>query len=188
MLSNCGAGEDSWESLWLQGDQTNQSLRYRPWIFIRTDVESEAPILWPSHKKSWLAGKDLDSRKNWGEEKKRATEDEMIWCHHLFNWQEFEQTPGDSERQGCLACCSPWSFKESDRNYRLNNSIYFLSLYIFYWSIFDFQCFRCTASWFSYTCTHILFFRFFFFFHYSLWKDKGYSSLCCCCCCCCCCC
>ena len=49
------------------------------------------------------------------------TEDEMVGCHHGFNGHEFEQTVGDSEGQGSLACCSPWGFKESETTERLNN-------------------------------------------------------------------
>ena len=70
MLSNCGAGEDSWESLGQQGDQTSQ---YQPWIFIgMTDAEAEAPILWPPDVKSQVIGKDPDAGKDW-----RQKEDEI---------------------------------------------------------------------------------------------------------------
>ena len=175
MLSNCGAGEDYWESLELQGDQNNQSLRYQPWIFIRTDVEAEASILWPSNEKKWLTEKDLDSGKDWGQEKKRATEDEMIWCHHLLNGQEFEQTLGDSERHGCLACWSPWSFKESDTTYQLNNSIFFL--YIYFIEVYLTFNVSGAQQVDSVIRVHICYFSG-FFFHYSLWEDKRYSSLC----------
>ena len=83
------------------------------WISIgRTDAE--APILWPSDAKSWLMGKDHDGGKDWGQVKKEATQDEMAgWPNHL-NGHEFEQTPGDSEGQGSLACCSLWDLQESD--------------------------------------------------------------------------
>jgi len=68
-----------------------------PRIFIgRTDAEAEAPILWPPDVKSWLIGKDLDAGKDWGQEEKRATEDEMVGWHHRLDGHEFEQTPGDS--------------------------------------------------------------------------------------------
>ena len=50
------------------------------------------------------------------------TEDEMIGWHHRFNGQEFEQTPGNGEGQGSLACCSPWGCKESDTTWQLNNN------------------------------------------------------------------
>ena len=76
----------------------------------RTDAE--APILWPPDVKSWLIGKDPDTWKDWGQEEKQATEDEMVGWHHESNGHEFEQTPGDNEGQGSLACCSPWGHKE----------------------------------------------------------------------------
>ena len=50
------------------------------------------------------------------------TEGEIVAWHHQFNGHEFEQTPGDSERQGSLACCSPWGHKESDTIEQLNNN------------------------------------------------------------------
>ena len=79
------------------------------WIFIRrTDAEAEAPILWPPDVKSWLIGKDPDAGKDWGQEENRVTENEMVGWHHWLNGHEFEQTPGDSEGQGSLGCCSPW--------------------------------------------------------------------------------
>ena len=52
------------------------------------------------------------------------TEDEMVRWHHLVNGHEFERTPGDSEGQGSLACCSPWGHKESDVTERLNNKVH----------------------------------------------------------------
>ena len=86
-----------------------------PWIFIgRTDAEAEAPILWPPDVKNWLIGKDFDAGKDWGQEEKGVTEDEMVGWHHQLDGPKFEQTLGDSERQGNLACCSPWGHKESD--------------------------------------------------------------------------
>ena len=98
MLLNCGVEEDSSESL---GNQ--------PWIFIRrTDAESEALILWPPDVKSWLIRKNPDSGKDWRQEEKGMTEDEMVGWHHWFNGHEFEQAPGDSEGKGSLACCSIW--------------------------------------------------------------------------------
>ena len=86
----------------------------QPWISIgRTDAEAEAPILWPLDAKSQFIGKDPDAGKDWGQEK-GMTEDEMVRWHHQLNGHEFGQTPGDSERQGSLACCSLWNCKESD--------------------------------------------------------------------------
>ena len=60
------------------------------WVFIgRTDVEAETPILWPPHAKSRLIGKDSDAGRDWGQEEKRMTEDEMAGCHHQLDGQEF---------------------------------------------------------------------------------------------------
>ena len=85
----------------------------QPWIFTgRTEAEAETPILWPDAK-SQLIGKDPDVGKDWGQEK-RATEDEMVGWHHQLNGLKFEQTLGDNEGQGNLACCSPWGHKELD--------------------------------------------------------------------------
>ena len=65
---------------------------------------------------------DPDAGKDWGQEEKRATGDEMVGWHHWLNGHEFEQTQGDSEGQGGLACCSSWSCKVSDTTERLNNN------------------------------------------------------------------
>ena len=90
------------------------------WVFFgRTDVEAETPILWPPHAKSWLIWKDPDARKDWGQEEKGTTEDEMVGLHHQLNGHGFGWTPGVSDRQGGLACCSPWGHKELDMTGRL---------------------------------------------------------------------
>ena len=82
------------------------------WIFIgRTDPEAEAPILWPSDVKSQLTGKDPDAGKDWGQEEKGATEDEMVGWPHCLNEHEFEQIQGDSEGEGSLACYSSWGHR-----------------------------------------------------------------------------
>ena len=79
------------------------------WIFIgRTDADAETPILWPPDVKNWLIGKDLDAGKDWRQEEKGTTEDEMIGWHHRLDGHEFEWTPGVGDGQGGLACCSPW--------------------------------------------------------------------------------
>ena len=83
--------------------------RNQTWIFIgRTDAETEAPILWPPDVKSQLFGKDSDAGKDWGQEEKGETDDEMVGWYHWLDGHEFEQTPGDCEGHGSLACCSPW--------------------------------------------------------------------------------
>ena len=92
------------------------------WIFIGS-CDAEAPILWSPDVKSWLIWKDPDARKDWGQEEKEATEDEMVGWHHQLNGNEFEQTWGDGEGQGSLACCSPWGSKELDTTEWLNNNI-----------------------------------------------------------------
>ena len=85
----------------------------QPWIFTwRTDAE--ALILWPPDVKSQLTGKDPDAGKDWRREKKGTTKNEIVGWHHRLNGHEFVQTPGDSEGQGSLACCSPCGLKESD--------------------------------------------------------------------------
>ena len=95
----------------------------QPWIFIgRTDPEAEAPILWPPDANKWLIGKDPGAGKDWGQEEKGMTEDEMIGWHHQLNGHNFEQTPGDGEGQGSLVCSSPWGHKESDTTERPNNN------------------------------------------------------------------
>ena len=79
------------------------------WISIgRTNVETEAPILWPPDAKNQLIGKDSDAGKDWGQEEKGTTEDEMVGWHHRLNGHEFGQAPGVGDGQGGLACCSPW--------------------------------------------------------------------------------
>ena len=95
----------------------------QPWIFIgRTDVEAKIPILWPPHAKSWLIWKDPDAGKDWGQGEKRMTEDELVGRHHWLNGHEWEQTPGESEGQGSVVCCSLRSRKESDTSKRLKSN------------------------------------------------------------------
>ena len=87
----------------------------QPWIFIgRTDAEAEASILWPPDANSQLIGKDPDAGKDWQQEEKGMTEHEMVGRHHWLDGHEFEQAPGVGDRQGSLACCSPWGHKELD--------------------------------------------------------------------------
>ena len=83
MLSNCGAEEDSWETLASPLDckkiTSVDSKGNQPWLFFgRTDAEAEVPILWPPDAKSPLIGKDPDGGKDWGQEEKGATEYEMV--------------------------------------------------------------------------------------------------------------
>ena len=94
----------------------NQSL-----MFIgRTDVEAETPILWPHDVKSWLIWKDPDAGKDWGQEEKGTTEDDMAEWLHRLDGHEFEWTPGVGDGQGGLPCCHSWGRKESDMTEWLN--------------------------------------------------------------------
>ena len=77
MLSNCGAEEDSWESLEQQGDQPVNPKGNKPWLFIGR-MDTEALVLWPPDVKSWLIGKDPDAGKDWKQKEKRVAEDEMV--------------------------------------------------------------------------------------------------------------
>ena len=96
----------------------------QPWMFIgRTDAETEAPIHWPPDVKSQLIGKDSDAWKDWRQEEKGMTEDEMVEWHHRFNGHEFEQALGYGEGQGSLVCCSPWGCKELNTRERLNKIV-----------------------------------------------------------------
>ena len=91
------------------------------WIFTgRTDVEAEAPILWPPDAKNWLIGKDPDARKDGRQEEKGTTEDEMARWHHQLDGHEFEKALGVGDGQGILLLCSPWGHKESDMTEWLN--------------------------------------------------------------------
>ena len=108
-LSNCGAGEP----LDRKENKPVYPKRNHPWIFNgRTDAE--APILWPPAAKNRLTGNNPDAGKDWRQEEKQATEDEMVGWHHQLNGHKSMQTPEHSEGQGSLTCCSPWGHKESD--------------------------------------------------------------------------
>ena len=101
--------------------QPVHSKRDQSWVFIgRTDAEAETPILWPPHEKSWLIGKDSDAGRDWGQEEKGATEDEMAGWHHWLDGHESEWTPGVGDGDGGLVCCDSWGRKESDTTERLN--------------------------------------------------------------------
>ena len=75
-----------------------------------------------TNMKSQLIEKDPDSGKDWRQEEKGMTEDEMIGWHHWLDGHDFGQALGDGEGQGSLACCSPWGHKELDTTERLNNN------------------------------------------------------------------
>ena len=91
MLSNCGAGEDSLSSLDCKDIQPVNPKENQSWIFIgRTDAEAETPILWPPGAKNWLIGKDPYGGKDWRQEEKGMTENEMVGWYHRLNGHEFE--------------------------------------------------------------------------------------------------
>ena len=91
------------------------------WIFIgRPDVEAGASILWPPAVKNWLLGKDPDVRKDWRQEEKGRTEEEMVGWHHQLDKHESEQAPGVGDGQKSMVCGSPWGRKESYTTERLN--------------------------------------------------------------------
>ena len=104
-------------SFWLlsvhsEGDQ--------PWDFFeRNDAKAETPVLGSPHAKSWLIGKDSEAGRDWGQEKKGMTEDEMAGWYHWLDGHESEWTPGVGEGQGGLACCDSWGRKESDKTEQL---------------------------------------------------------------------
>ena len=86
----------------------------------RNDAEAATPVLWPPHAKSWIIGKDSDAGRDWGQEEKGMTEDEMAGWHHGLNECGSGWTPGDGDGQGGLACCDSWGCKESDTTEWLN--------------------------------------------------------------------
>ena len=96
-----------------EGDQS--------WDFFgRNDAKAETPVLWPPHVKGWLIGKDSDAGRNWGQEEKGMTEDEMAEWHHRLDGCEFEWSPGVGDGQGGLARCNSWGRKELDMTEQLN--------------------------------------------------------------------
>ena len=129
MLLNCGVGEDSQESLGLQGVQTSQSQRklvltihWKDWCW-SWNSNTLAP-----DRKNWLIGKDPDAGKDWRQEEKGMTVDEMVGWHDWRDGHEFEQAPGVGDGQGSLTCCSPRVCKESDMTEWLN------------WTECDYRC------------------------------------------------
>ena len=93
--------------------KSNQSI-------LKEISKAEPPILWPPHAKSWLIGKDSDAGREWRQEEKGMTEDEMVGWHHWLNGDESEWTPGVGDGHGGLASCNSWGCKESDTTEQLN--------------------------------------------------------------------
>ena len=93
----------------------------QPWVFFgRNDAKAETPVVWPPHAKCWLIGKDSDAWRDWGQEQKGTTEDEMAGWHHRPYECEFGWTLGVGDGQGGLACCDSWGRKEIDTTEQLN--------------------------------------------------------------------
>ena len=119
-LLNCGVWGDSSSPLDCKEIEPVHPKGDQSWVFIgRSDAEAETPILWPPNVKSWLIGTDSDAGRDWGQEAKGTTEDEMAGWHHRLDGHEFVWT-GDGDGQGGLACCNSWGRKESDTTERLN--------------------------------------------------------------------
>ena len=92
------------------------------WILVgSTDPETETPVLWPPDSKSELIRKDPNAGKDWSQQKKGMTEDEMVGWHHWLNGHESEQPPRD-EGEGSVVCCHPWGHRELDRTEQLNKN------------------------------------------------------------------
>ena len=89
-------------------------------FFGRNDAKAETPVLWPPHWKSWLIRKDSDAGRDWGQEEKGTTEDEMAGWHHWLDRRESEWAPGVGDGLGGLVCCSSWGLKESATTEWLN--------------------------------------------------------------------
>ena len=104
----------------------------QPWIFLgRTDAEAESSILWPCDTKNWFFGKDPEAGKDWRQEEKGTTENEIVRWHHRLDGHEFEQAPGVGDGQGILVSCSPWGSQRarSDWATELNWTDSFVSIH-----------------------------------------------------------
>ena len=120
--------------------QPVHSERDQPWVFFgRNDAKAETPILWPPDVKSWLIGKDCDGGRDWGQDEKGTTEDEMARWHHQLDGRESEWIPGDGDGQVGLACCNSWGRKESHTTEQLNWTELILTGVRWYFCSFDFH-------------------------------------------------
>ena len=121
MVLNCGVGEDPWESLDCKEIQPVHPKGDQSGVLIgRNDAKVETPVLWPPDVKSWLIWKDPDAGKDWGQEEKGKTEDEIDGWHQRLDGHEFGWTLGVGDGQGGLEYCSSWGRKESDMTEQLN--------------------------------------------------------------------
>ena len=96
-------------------------LKYKACILLNIQAikVTWTSVLWPPHAKSWLIGKDSDAGRNWGQEEKGVTEDEMAEWHHWLDGRESGWTPGVGDGQGGLACYDSWGHEELDRTEQL---------------------------------------------------------------------
>ena len=154
MLLNSGAGDDSWESLGQQGDQTNPKGN-QPWIFFgRTDAE--APIICSPEAKCQFIGKDPDAEKDWRQKEKRVAENEMFGWHHWFSGHKFGQTmrwwgtgrPGvlqfmGSQNQTHLGDWTTTTPPQQLFHLSFLYHVYLLAIIVYNWSIFWRHCFPC---------------------------------------------
>ena len=147
MLLNFAVGEDSWESLGLQGDPTSRSFRkstlnihWKDWCW---SWSSNNLTTWCKELTHW---KDPDAGKDWRKEEKGTTKDELMGWYHQLDGHESEQAPGTGDEQGGLAYCSPWGYKESHRTEQLNwNWAKLTEFYTFNVQDLTF-CLGCTGS------------------------------------------
>ena len=110
-----------WPSQHVRQMLTVHSEGDQPWDFFgRNDAKAETPVLWPPHAKSWLIEKDSHAGRDWGQEEKGMTEDEMAGWHHWLDGCESQWTLGVGDGQGGLVCCDSWDHKESDMTEWLN--------------------------------------------------------------------
>ena len=138
MLLNCGVGEDSESPLDCKEIQPVHPKGDQSWVFIgRTDAEAETPVLWPPDENSWFIWKDPDAGKDWGQEEKGMTEDEMVGWHYRLDGHGFGSTPGVGDGQGGLTCyrvskswtrLSDWTELSWNQNSQIK--VFFLSIFI----------------------------------------------------------
>ena len=155
MLLNCGAGKTFESPLDCKEIRPVNPKGNQPWIFIaRTDSETEVPIFWPPDANSQLIGKDPHAGKDWRQEEKEMTEDQMVGWHHHPDGHEFQHTLGDGEGKERLTCCSPgvtktqtqlsnWTTTDPDTgcfnlfyNHGMNMFLHTLYLLVYLWDTF----------------------------------------------------
>ena len=135
-------------------------------FFGRNDSKAETPVFCPPHVKSWLIGKYFDVGRDWGQEEKGTTENEMAGWYHRLNGRESEWTLGVGDGQGGLVCCDSWGCKESDTTERLNwtELNWKLQMLCEYYSFKSWQLFNfaITCSWLLSNVNCLCFLWFFF--------------------------